>query len=306
MDTFVDSSWYQFRFTAPNARDADRQEGRSILGAGRPVHRRQGARGAAPALRALLHARHEGDQAPRRSTSRSQSMFTQGIVVHETYRSENGDWLTPAEVRIEGEGTERKATSHRHRPAGRDRRHREDVEVAQERGRSRRHHRQLRRRHGPAVHRLRQPARSRHHLDRGRRRRRRPPGAAHLPGDRPGAPSANTPRTARPPAFGPEAIALRRAAHKTLNSVGQNIEGLRYNVAVAQIYELDPRPFGGAGQVRRRPRLGHPRGRRAAGADDRPNAAAFGGRLLGAAWIQHPACRSALAAGRRRRCSLTM
>jgi leucyl-tRNA synthetase len=40
------------------------------------------------------------------------------------------------------------------------------------------------------------------------------------------------------PAFGPEAIALRRAAHKTLNSVGQNIEHLRYNVAVAQIYEL--------------------------------------------------------------------
>ena len=39
------------------------------------------------------------------------SMFTQGIVVHETYRSENGDWLTPAEVRIEGDGTSRKATS---------------------------------------------------------------------------------------------------------------------------------------------------------------------------------------------------
>ena len=38
-------------------------------------------------------------------------MFTQGIVVHETYRSENGDWLTPAEVRIEGEGAARKASS---------------------------------------------------------------------------------------------------------------------------------------------------------------------------------------------------
>ena len=38
------------------------------------------------------------------------SVFTQGIVMHETYRSENGDWLTPAEVRIEGEGG-RKATS---------------------------------------------------------------------------------------------------------------------------------------------------------------------------------------------------
>jgi leucyl-tRNA synthetase len=33
-------------------------------------------------------------------------------------------------------------------------------------------------------------------------------------------------------------LALRRTAHKTLNSVSQNIESLRYNVAVAQIYEL--------------------------------------------------------------------
>jgi leucyl-tRNA synthetase len=42
----------------------------------------------------------------------------------------------------------------------------------------------------------------------------------------------------KPASFGPEALALRRAAHKALNSVSQNIEGLRYNVAVAQIYEL--------------------------------------------------------------------
>jgi leucyl-tRNA synthetase len=40
------------------------------------------------------------------------------------------------------------------------------------------------------------------------------------------------------PVFGPEACLLRRTAHKTLNNVSQNIEGLRYNVAVAQIYEL--------------------------------------------------------------------
>ena len=42
----------------------------------------------------------------------------------------------------------------------------------------------------------------------------------------------------KPASFGPEAHALRRAAHKTLNSVSQNIEGLPYNVAVAQLYEL--------------------------------------------------------------------
>lgn len=42
----------------------------------------------------------------------------------------------------------------------------------------------------------------------------------------------------RPNRFGPEAQALRRAAHKTLNRVASNIEGLRFNVAVAQIYEF--------------------------------------------------------------------
>lgn len=45
-------------------------------------------------------------------------------------------------------------------------------------------------------------------------------------------------RAAKPATFGPEALALRRTAHKTLNTVSQNIEGLRYNVGVAQIYEL--------------------------------------------------------------------
>jgi leucyl-tRNA synthetase len=31
---------------------------------------------------------------------------------------------------------------------------------------------------------------------------------------------------------------LRRAAHKAVDAVGRNIEGLRFNVAVAQLYEL--------------------------------------------------------------------
>ena len=49
-------------------------------------------------------------------------------------------------------------------------------------------------------------------------------------------------RGPKPATFGPEAHALRRAAHKALNSVSQNIEALRFNVAVAQLYELDATP----------------------------------------------------------------
>src|SRR3984885_11409158 len=37
-------------------------------------------------------------------------LFTQGMVVHETYRTKNGDWVAPAEVKIEADGDTRRAT----------------------------------------------------------------------------------------------------------------------------------------------------------------------------------------------------
>jgi leucyl-tRNA synthetase len=37
-------------------------------------------------------------------------LFTQGMVVHETYKSKSGDWVEPASVKIEGLGEARKAT----------------------------------------------------------------------------------------------------------------------------------------------------------------------------------------------------
>jgi leucyl-tRNA synthetase len=36
-------------------------------------------------------------------------LFTQGMVVHETYRRADGSWAAPAEVRISGDGEERRA-----------------------------------------------------------------------------------------------------------------------------------------------------------------------------------------------------
>ena len=45
-------------------------------------------------------------------------------------------------------------------------------------------------------------------------------------------------RREKPAAFGPEAEALRRAAHRSLAAVTAAIEKLRFNTAVAQIYEL--------------------------------------------------------------------
>src|SRR5262249_32675837 len=36
-------------------------------------------------------------------------LFTQGMVVHETYQAANGEWVLPVEVRVEGAGEDRKA-----------------------------------------------------------------------------------------------------------------------------------------------------------------------------------------------------
>jgi leucyl-tRNA synthetase len=45
-------------------------------------------------------------------------------------------------------------------------------------------------------------------------------------------------KSPRPPAFTPEALALRKAAHRALARVSEDIERLRFNVCVAHIYEF--------------------------------------------------------------------
>jgi leucyl-tRNA synthetase len=165
------------------------------------------------------------------------SMFTQGIVVHETYRSENGDWLTPAEVRIEGEGAERKATSIAiGRPV--------TIGPIEKMSKSRKNvvdPDDIIAHYGADTARLfivsdSPPDRDIIWTEGGvagaGRQIQRISRVVDQVAERGYA------RNGGMPAFGAEALALRRTAHKTLNSVSQNIEGLRYNVAVAQIYEL--------------------------------------------------------------------
>ena len=53
--------------------------------------------------RAMKRTGHGGPDEP------FAGMFTQGMVVHETYRNATGEWIEPAGVQIEGEGDERRA-----------------------------------------------------------------------------------------------------------------------------------------------------------------------------------------------------
>ncbi|PTM96062.1 leucine--tRNA ligase [Mycoplana dimorpha] len=103
MDTFVDSSWYFARFTAPwESRPTDPAAADAWL----PVDQYIG--GIEHAILHLLYSRfftramqvagHLDVKEPFKG------LFTQGMVVHETYSRGEGakrEWVTPAEIRIE-------------------------------------------------------------------------------------------------------------------------------------------------------------------------------------------------------------
>ena len=243
MDTFVDSSWYFARFTAPNAKTPT---DRAALDYWMPVDQYIG--GIEHAILHLLYSRfyyramgetgHGGGKNLREPFA---ALFTQGMVVHETYRRagvEPPQWLLPTEVAFEGEGDARKAT-----------------EIASGK---------------PAI------IGSIEKMSKSKKNLVDPDDIiAHYgadcarwfmlsdsPPDRDviwtesGVAGAGRfiqrvwrivdevldkgakKDTAKPAGFGPEAIELRRSAHKVLDQVGRNIEALRFNVAVAQLYEL--------------------------------------------------------------------
>jgi leucyl-tRNA synthetase len=109
MDTFVDSSWYFARFTDPH--DTAAPVAPSLVNQWLPVDQYIG--GVEHAILHLLYSRFFM-RAMRATGYVATSepfagLFTQGMVVHETYRSASGQWLSPAEVRIEDEGAGRRA-----------------------------------------------------------------------------------------------------------------------------------------------------------------------------------------------------
>ena len=97
LDTFVDSSWYFIRFASqPSDRPFDRAEAESWLPVGQYIG------GIEHAILHLLYARfwtralqHIGRIGIAEPFA---SLFTQGMVTHETYQAPDGRWLSPEEV----------------------------------------------------------------------------------------------------------------------------------------------------------------------------------------------------------------
>jgi leucyl-tRNA synthetase len=100
LDTFVDSSWYFLRFCSPN--NLQEPFGLDQVNYWMPVDQYIG--GVEHAILHLLYSRFFMKAVKKRNSKilvnePFKGLFTQGMVCHETYKDENGKWMSPAEIK---------------------------------------------------------------------------------------------------------------------------------------------------------------------------------------------------------------
>ena len=238
MDTFVDSSWYFERFTDPWIKDAPTDL--PMVNGWMPVDQYIG--GIEHAILHLLYSRfftramkktgHVGLEEP------FAGLFTQGMVVHETYRTKSGEWVAPAEIKIESTGDVRRATLLSNG---------EPVEIGaiEKMSKSKRNTvdpDDIIRDYGADVARWfmlsdSPPERDVEWTERGVQGAWRFTNRLwRLIGET--AEIAQSAPAERPAQFSPPALALRKAAHRALSRVTDDVEKLHFNVCVAHIYEF--------------------------------------------------------------------
>jgi leucyl-tRNA synthetase len=233
-DTFVESSWYFARFCSPRA---DEPTDRAAVDYWMPVDQYIG--GIEHAILHLLYARfftramracgHLDVDEP------FAGLFTQGMVCHETYRDEEGRWLYPSEVVIGKDGAATQAETGRPVTVGRLESMSKSRKNVVDPG-------TIIDRYGADTARWfmlsdSPPERDLEWTEAGVE------GAyrfvqrlwrlvtERLPGLPPAAAAA-------PDAFSGSALAVRRATHKTIAAVTDDIEKFAFNRAVARLYEL--------------------------------------------------------------------
>ena len=236
MDTFVDSSWYFARFCSP--RDPNPVD-HAAVDHWLPVDQYIG--GVEHAILHLLYARFFTRAMKASGYLKVEEpfagLFTQGMVCHETYKDQAGQWLFPEEIEKRAEGvvhaeTGAPVTVGRSESMSKSKRNVVDPEA-------------IIASYGADTARLfmlsdSPPDRDLEWTDAGvegafrfvnRVWRLVSDAVARCPG--PDAFDAGLPS-----AFGPAAMELRRTTHKAIAAVTEDIEGFRFNRAVARVYEL--------------------------------------------------------------------
>ena len=234
-DTFFESSWYFARFCSPHV--ADRPFDRAAADYWLPVDQYIG--GIEHAVlhllysrfftRAMRHCGYLGVSEP------FAGLLTQGMICHETYRDERGQWLFPTEVAKEADGRLVHAATGRPATAGRsEKMSKSKKNVVDPAG--------IIDTYGADTARLfmlsdSPPERDLDWTEAGIdgawryvNRLWRLVAAPAVAPPPPGAPA--------PAAFGPAAAALRRLTHRTIVAVSDDLDRFHFNKAVARIREL--------------------------------------------------------------------